>query len=841
MTIDFLHPYWLLAGLLAPLAWFLPHRVERRTLGVLRTSLFALTALALAGPVLVLPQRHLHEVLVVDRSASLDSSARTRADQLVESWQREVRDPRRATVIVLGDLTGPIAAPDYPIPVLHVADPLGSSPLSAALAAAERQIPAGATGVVTVISDGLATDRRWGAVVQRLIARAIPVTTYDLGRRNDLRMVRFTNRQPLRVGQTASLDVELTGLTSGVVVRLVDQNGHELARATPVAREETAVATLEFEPDTAGFLPLQAEVVSNSGPVPTERTLHRTFAVQPPLHLLYAGSRMQGGAAKLGTLLGRGFTVDDAGNAPLEPETNLSGYDLVFLDDRPAATLRPEFQSRLADAVFHEGLGLIVSGGKASFGAGGYQNTPVATLLPVDLEQRTEKRDPSTALAIIIDTSGSMMGTRIDLAKQVARLAVRRLKAHDRVGIVEFYGNKSWALPMQSAGNKIIIDRALGRMQAIGGTVLYPAIEEAYYGLKNVSARYKHVLILTDGGIEDADFESLIRLMARDGIATSAVLVGAGTNSQALIDFASWGHGRFYAAMDRYALPEVVLKQATTTNLPAYKAGEFALTSRGGSPWWSDIDRQSVPAVNGYVETRGRPGAEVLLEVAGTGDPVLTTWQNGLGRVTALATEPVGDGTASWARWSEYGRFLARVATRTAGDSAPFHFELLRTDARLTLRAHRNGGTFELVPQAALLDAAGQPERPVEFRRLSPDDFEAELPFEPAREARFTAQAIDPANGHAFGAAVRLVSDARADVAPERQVAPNAILDLAALARATGGIAVDATKSGALAATPTPPVSPTSIALVEIWPYVALLALLLYLAELTYRRWPRTR
>ena len=61
---------------------------------------------------------------------------------------------------------------------------------------------------------------------------------------------------------------------------------------------------------------------------------------------------------------------------------------------------------------------LVFSGGKAAFGTGGYDRSTVAELAPVEFIQRTEKRDPSTALAVIIDTSGSMSGTRIELAKQ---------------------------------------------------------------------------------------------------------------------------------------------------------------------------------------------------------------------------------------------------------------------------------------------------------------------------------------------------------------------------------------------------------------------------------------
>ena len=48
--------------------------------------------------------------------------------------------------------------------------------------------------------------------------------------------------------------------------------------------------------------------------------------------------------------------------------------------------------------------------------------------------------------------------------------------------------------------------------------MILPAIEEAYYGLQNVRTRYKHVVVLTDGGVETGAFEPLLRRMADKGI-----------------------------------------------------------------------------------------------------------------------------------------------------------------------------------------------------------------------------------------------------------------------------------------------------------------------------------
>src|SRR5690606_29298363 len=98
-------------------------------------------------------------------------------------------------------------------------------------------------------------------------------------------------------------------------------------------------------------------------------------------------------------------------------------------------------------------------------------------------------------------------------------------------------------------------------LDAGGGTVILPAIEEAFYGLQNVDTRYKHVLVLTDGGVERGAFEPLIRRMADKGMTVSTVLVGGTLHSEFLVDIANWGKGRFYAVPNRFNLPEVLLKQ----------------------------------------------------------------------------------------------------------------------------------------------------------------------------------------------------------------------------------------------------------------------------------------
>jgi hypothetical protein len=163
VSIDFLRPLFLLLLLPLPLLWFLPRRPERRVQAILRTVLLASVVLALSGPVLVSTAGARFDVLVLDLSGSVEGASRERALRVLDQWGNTLEDRDRAAVVVIGPApaSGPLLPGDFR-QLIHLQDPVSTSSLSAALAAAERQIPAGSAGLITLASDGLSTDRRWG-------------------------------------------------------------------------------------------------------------------------------------------------------------------------------------------------------------------------------------------------------------------------------------------------------------------------------------------------------------------------------------------------------------------------------------------------------------------------------------------------------------------------------------------------------------------------------------------------------------------------------------------------------------------------------------------------------
>ena len=107
--------------------------------------------------------------------------------------------------------------------------------------------------------------------------------------------------------------------------------------------------------------------------------------------------------------------------------------------DVPAFRLSREFLGALDFFVREQGGGLLMAGGENSFGSGGYFASSIDELLPVSMELRKEQRKLATALAIVMDRSGSMNAsagaglTKMDLANSGAARAVELLGAMDAV------------------------------------------------------------------------------------------------------------------------------------------------------------------------------------------------------------------------------------------------------------------------------------------------------------------------------------------------------------------------------------------------------------------------
>ncbi|MCD9005876.1 VWA domain-containing protein [Luteimonas sp. XNQY3] len=825
MALSVLYPHaaWLL--LLLPLLWRTAGRDGGIGHRVLRTAIFVALIAALMQPSLLHDSGQRTQVFVLDQGAGLSDAQRQRAQALLRERLQKLERGSRTHLVQLGGEPVDARVDRY----LRLDDARGAASLSSALTQALHAIALGTQASVTLIGDGRSGDRHWDRAVAAFASRGIAVNTVELDAPPGDAFIAEASVAPAHVGEAVRVVVGIEG--QGEALSLSLYSGERLLASEPVLRVDGAARVeLAFPAERAGFLPLRAELTGEGAA--RDAAFETVAAVQDPLPVLYLGERQAGALPHLQRLLGDGFALEQQPADRLDGGFDFSRYRAVFIDDLPRARLADAAQRRLLAAIADDGVGLLHSGGEAAFGMGGWADAPLAAALPVEARQDEQVQEPSVALAIIIDTSGSMAGAPLELAKQIARLSVRKLTPADSVGIVEFYGTRQWAVPMQPVRSVAEVERAIGRMQAKGATMLFPAIQEAYYGLKSVDARFKHILVISDAGVEQGSYQQLLRHIARDRINVSTALVGGSGEGEArMAELANWGRGRFYAVADEFSLVELDLKQPQIKPASGYREGRFPVDAQAGRHWWPDMDMAALPALRGYARLGKRAHADILM-TAGDGEPLLASWHYGAGRTTALATEPLGQGTGDWRGWPDYGQWLARVLARTASRQAEFDLRLVRRFDRLRIEAQRLKAGPAPAPELRLVDAQGDvvvEQVPVEEK--APGLFVAELDWDRAQPALLEL--------HGGAGLIRAADRAHSDLAPAGRMPARNTLPLAALSRATGGThAFDSADMPA--ATSAGPRNRTRAA-ADLWPWLSLLALLLYLAELLYRRWPSGR
>ena len=379
-----------------------------------------------------------------------------------------------------------------------------------------------------------------------------------------------------------------------------------------------------------------------------------------------------------------------------ESLADLQNYELMILSNVPATKLTQQHMDIARTYVQELGGGFIMLGGEQSFGLGGYYKSSLEEILPVRSDFEKEKENPSLGMVLVIDKSGSMSGEPIEMAKSAARSAVELLGKRDYIGVIAFDGESFVISDMQSARNKGKISDEIARIDAGGGTVMYPAMELAYEMLSSTSAKLKHCIVLTDGVSSPGDFEGLTQTMVSAKMTVSTVGAGDGADVELLEAIARVGKGRHYHTTDPSQVPQIFAKETVTASKSAIDEQPFLPQVIRATHALADIDMESAPFLLGYVMTRPKPTSEVILATE-KGDPLLSWWRYGLGVTAAFTSDAKNRWAAEWMTWEGFGKFWTQVIRHT----------MRKSDARgIIVDVQRNGKRTSLNVDA--VDDIGQ-------------------------------------------------------------------------------------------------------------------------------------
>lgn len=762
--IHFLVPAFLL--LLIPAAWLLwrfpgPSRFSDALRAIAALALI----LVLAQPYLSLSDQGRSLIVLVDRSLSMPPEAEREALDAI----RLVEEAR-----LTGDLIGVIgfggrseieSLPNENQPFTGFErDPSrNATNLATAIETALNQIPEGAPGSILILSDGESNGRHPIGEARRALARGIRVDVLPIARPagGDVSVERLELPPSVATGEPFQFSAWIRADSPETRTISLFRSGRILTtgeRALKAGLNRVVFRDLVPSAGVAEYelrvTPIQAGVKDR---IPeNDRGLAAVRVIGAPRVLVLNHDGAKDTLCGVLESAGIPVTVQAPEKARLD-RISLTPYRAVILENVSAGRLGYQGMKDLADFVDERGGGLMMTGGKASFGVGGYYLSPLDPLLPVSLEMRQEHRKMGVAMAMVLDRSGSMAAevktgvTKMDLANAGTASAVEMLSGIDVVTVIAVDTTPHMIVPPTPVDQPAPIINKIRRIESMGGGIYtYTGLLAAGKALEDAQQQNRHIILFADAADaeEHEGVPELLERFADMGITVSVIALGTDKDADArfLFETAEQGGGDVYFTMEPEELPRLFTQDTMTVARSTFIEEPTATAGRGGLFAMGDFgDGVAFPDIAGYNLTYVRPtstvGAVTLDEF---GAPVFAFTHRGVGRTAAL-TAQIGGDAQGMVTWPDFPDFLVTTTRWLLGEDEPadFFVDMRRegAEAVIHLEADVTGAAGGLPPDTSKL----------ELHLTRGDGSKTTLPLEPIGQETFELRVPLTEEGVALG------------------------------------------------------------------------------------------
>jgi len=688
-TLD--KPIYLSICLSIPIIWYMMTRSSagdrltgrKLVIGIIRSLLIAVLGLALAGPRFLRHSDLVNVFFCLDGSESIRREQRQAADAFVKKAAGAMQNGDQAGLIVFGE------RPSLEISLSNKLDSIAIrsevnpnyTNLQDALQLAIGKFPQRGRSKIVVFSDGNENLHR--SLEAAYLARSLGIEIYPVPLATwfgeNEAFVRELSA-PAAVALETPYDIRLVVVSSqknqGELALI--RNGQLLAQQPMALQAGTNVVTFSDKLTEPGLY-LYKAVVNFSGDTFPQNNEGLAFTEgTQKTRILYLTENEGAYKPLAAALQAQGLEIDR------KPIKDIPGglhgfvdYNAVIIDNVSGRAVSLATMEQIEKYVKDTGGGLIMIGGDRSFGAGYYKDTPVEKALPVYMDVPTDLQLPELNLVFVIDKSSSMTSSykdksKLEMAKIAAFSSIEMLNPVDRVGIVAFDTSFEWIVPLTAAGERQAIAAKLSQVAVGGGTDLYPALKEVGHVLTGIPSGRKHIIVLSDGETEPAEFQPLVESMRTADISVSTVSIGKGANVGLMKSIAAWGNGRAYYTDDPGSIPQIFAGETKIISKKAITEKIVQPFVRKPGEILQGIDNGRLPLIYGQVVTYAKPGADLLIET-GQG-PLLAAWQYGLGRSVAFTSDLAGRWSKDWVTWENYGRFAAQMVKWAQRRQTSRHF-----------------------------------------------------------------------------------------------------------------------------------------------------------------------
>lgn len=769
---------------------------------VLRASLAALLVVALAGPQLRRENEGLCTIFVLDRSDSVREEDLKAAEAFVRDALGELRPEDLAGVVAFGGDASIDVAPGTTRTlgrVLTVVD-RSASDLAGAIRLASAAFPDGKARRIVVLSDGNETRGDAVEAAQVAATQGIQIDFVPLAAESErAEVVVLETQVPADVPSGEPFDVRVVvDASKATTSRLVlDRDGVVVSDQRVALSEGRNVIVVSQRLDRPGFSKFRATLEADDDRDNRNNVGLGFTQVRGQPRVLVAVQSLQNRVLAQ-VLQSQGLKVDlvDPSTLPARAE-EFQAYEAVIFNDINASQVTEGQMRLIQTAVRDTGVGFAMIGGENSFLPGGYYGSPIAEVLPVDLNIRQRKTFPSTTVLIVVDASGSMAMVengqpKIRLAAKAAEQTVNLLSPVDRVGVAGSTDGIEFVAPIQELRDKGKVISQVRRLSTGGGGIyVRPSLEFAYGELRKEDTKVRHLILVADGA--DADMlEGTVALTTaakREQITTTVVAIGNGKDVQALRLLAAAGGGNYYLAEQAGQLPAIFTQDAAIMSRSAIEEGVFRPKALAGEEAMRGIPGESVPALFAYCISEAKPLARVGMRTH-KDDPLLAAMPYGLGNSLAFTSDAQPRWAAEWVGWGSFGRFWAQATRSILRRAATGGYELNSrfVDGRgeVELRATDSTGQpiDNLRPQVRVASPDGE-SRLVELSQTAPGTYSSRFD---ASELGTYIVAYAEESGQ--GAPIVTSGFSLPYPAEYRRVRPNRPL-LERIAETTGGMALE--------------------------------------------------
>jgi Mg-chelatase subunit ChlD len=759
------HPIWLfllIPVVLALWRWPMPSRL----LFGLRCLGLTLLLLALCGLALRLPSRAGTIIVVADRSLSMPEKSDVALKEAIDLLHDGMSDEDRLGVVAFGQTAAVEQTPQREKFPGFVHDVGGDgSNLADALDKALSLIPADAPGKVLVLSDGRWTGRDPTSVVARAASRSLPIDYRPLARStaNDLAIARIEAPQITSPDEAFLITAWVQSPTAQTVDYTLRRDGKVLSAGKQAL--SAGLNRLTFRDRAGRDGGTQSYTLDITGaaedPVPENNTARVLVGVQGPRPVLHVTTGVPSGLAKL--LRAGGLSIRE-----MPPEActwsieELSRYSCVLLENIPTEKIGLRGMETLATWVQQTGSGLMITGGKRSYGQGGYYKSPLEPIMPVSMERRDDHRKISVAIVVVLDRSGSMAivvngRPKMDLANAGTVQVLDLLGPLDEFGCIAVDTIPHEIAPLAPVASKEPARSNILKIESMGGGIfIYVALEAAAKMIAPATAGTKHIILFADAddSEEPGHWEPLVQKCRDAGITISVIGLGTERDKDAklLKDIAAAGGGRIFFTDKPEELPRLFAEETfvVARNTFIDEPVKVKATPRLAELTGREFNLE--PAIGGYNLCYLRDTAKLAAVSQDEYDaPIVAAWQAGSGRVLCYTGEADGKYAGNITRWPEVGHYFTSLVRWTAGQSGNLPKNMMLTQevrngvglVQLHLDPERKGEPFTTLPRVNVMTARpGQaPEsKQTTLRWVGPDMLAAEVPLSGTETALATVE-----------------------------------------------------------------------------------------------------